>query len=584
MNNEKNKHKTFSRRAIVLGSVKSIFISCLIGRFYYLQILNSGIYQTLSNKNRLRVIISSPIRGNILDVNGKILANNQKIYSLILKNRLNQNLKNIIQKINSITVNHKISLKKVLKKVKYNAINQQIKLINNIPLEDAILITSDPYLTEIDIADEYIREYKLKEYMFHPIGYVSGININNMYSQDIPRKYNCIIGKDGIEKNCNKTLQGKPGIKKIEVDAKGRCIKKINVVSALCGRNIRTSINCDVQKMIWDKIGDHKGAILVSDLEKRKIIAMVSSPSIDPNIFINGMSDSKWKKIVCDKHHPLMNKCISFQYSPGSLFKIVMFLSILKSGICKEEKVMCTGHYKVGNRMYSCWKKHGHGYMNLEEAFINSCNVYFFHQSLKIGIKNISQMAIVLGLGQKTNINLPYELKGIIPHIHWKKRKYNKHWYLGDTINSSIGQGYVETTPIQLLQMISRIAIGVCYEQSIINHHSDNMVKNLSVNCEHLNILRNTMFKAVNNMNVVSGKSNTKRNNLQIAGKTGTSQVISIKHNIVSERHKDHSLFIGYAPFDLPKFAISTVIENGGWGSKTALSISKRIFQQLKDL
>ena len=579
MRDERNKYKVFTRRALVVGLTKGALISCLLGRFYYLQILNSSTYETLSNRNRLRVSLISPLRGDILDINGKILANNAKIYAVIIKREFKKNLKNVVEKINNVIIDQKISLSRILEKSKNISISQSIKLIENISLQNAILLDSDPNLEEIEIVEEYIRRYLLDGDAFHIMGYIGSVSMKDMNAENIPKNYQFFIGKDGIEKQFNDVLQGKPGVKKIEVDARGNFIKKVDIIPPIVGKNINLSISKDVQKIIWNHIENYNGAILVSDLSKQKIIGMVSSPTVDPNIFINGLSNAEWNEILQNKHHPLTNKCISTQYHPGSVFKIVMFLSILKSGIDHEEKVFCPGYYKLGNRVYRCHNKYGHGNVDLDTAFAKSCNVYFFHQSLKVGINNISQIANLLGLGQKTNIDLPYEIAGVVPNVNWKRSKYKQSWYLGDTINSSIGQGYLETTPIQLLQMVSKIATGKNFTPSVINDEDYTVSNELKINQQHLDMLRKSMLRVLYKSNEWVGDEGFK-----IAGKTGTSQVISTKHNTENDLYKDHSLFVGYAPYNSPRFAISTVIENGGWGSKAALPISRKILYDLKDL
>ncbi len=584
MRDEKSKYKTLTRRALILGSVKGALISCLIGRFYYLQILNSNVYQTLSNKNRLRILPTPPLRGDILDINGDVLANNIKIYSLIIKIEFKSRLKHIVDKINNILISQKISLQRIVEKSKNIPISQPIKLIENISLQNAILVDSNLNLQEVEIIEEYIRSYKLREKTFHVIGYIGNATLKEIDLENLPKNYKFLTGKDGIEKEYNKILQGKPGIKKIEVDAKGNFTKQVDVIPPVKGSTISLSIDKNVQNIISNHIGEYNGAIIISDLVKKKIIGMVSMPTIDPSIFIDGVSSKKWKEIVNNKYNPLINKCISSQYHPGSIFKIIMFLSILKSGINPNETVYCPGHYKLGGRVYKCWNKYGHGNVNLKQAFAKSCNVYFFHQSLRVGINNISKIAKELGLGDKTNIKLPFEIVGTIPNIEWKKSKYKKSWYLGDTINSSIGQGYVETTPIQLLQMVSRVATGEVFDQTIENDNNSMQSKKFKINQTHLNMLRKSMLGVFYNTQGTGYRQRIDDEEFKIAGKTGTSQVVSTTHDILSDMYKDHSIFVGYAPFNSPKFAISTVIENGGWGSKTALPISRNILNDLKHL
>lgn len=584
MRDEISKHQVFSRRTLVLGTVKGILVSCLIGRFYYLQILKSDKYSTLSDKNRLRIFLIPPKRGEILDADGVVLAKNVKIYSLFLKGKYKSQAKTLVKRINDIIVGQSINFSTISQKVKVASNIGFIKLLENLLLQNAILLDSHPDLKEIEIKEEYIRKYPLKGHTFHVTGYLGNVSTTDANYRDIPRHHDILIGKDGIERMFNNKLQGKFGIQRIEVDAKGDFVKKVDFVPSLPGKDIRLSINKNVQEIIWKYIGDNPGSIMVMDLNTSKIIGMVSNPMLDTNIFTGGISREKWDIIKKEQQNPFLNKCISAKYHPGSIFKLVIFLAILKQGLNPLDKIFCPGYYTLGGRNYSCWKKSGHGYVNLEEALFQSCNVYFFEQSLKIGIEKIRDMAVLLGLSQKTNIELPFEVDSLIPDKKWKQQKYQTTWYLGDTINTSIGQGYIETTPIQLLQMIARIAVNKNLHPSIIHsEYNDKVESKMAINGKDLARLKLAMLKVFYDYNGTGYVNRIEDQQYRIAGKSGTTQIVGKKHNTDNILYQDHSLFVGFAPFENPRFAISTVIEHGGWGSKTAVPISKQILLDIKD-
>ncbi|WPX96710.1 penicillin-binding protein 2 [Candidatus Bandiella euplotis] len=585
MRDKREKYKIFTRRALITGAVKATLLSCLIGRFYYLQILTSDEYKTLSNKNRLRIFLTQPKRGQILDGNGVALAENIKTYALLLKREYKTQIKTVVAKINDIMVDQKVNISLIPSKNKGISHIQPIKLFENLSLQNAILLDANPELIETEIKESFIRYYPLKEKAFHITGYLGSTNKTDVKEGDVKKQYDFAVGKDGVEKQFNEDLTGQPGMEKIEVDAKGNFIRSVDFSSSVPGNDIKLSINNNVQNILCNHMHGYTGAIVVMDLTIQKIIGLVSSPTINPNIFIEGLSHDDWKTIKTNKQNPLINKCISAKYPPGSIFKLVMFLAILKQGLDPEHRIFCPGYHKVGNTVYGCWKKSGHGYMNLENALAQSCNVYFFEQSLKVGINRIYEIANLLGLSQKTNIELPFEMTGLIPTKEWKKRRYKLNWYPGDTINTSIGQGYVETTPIQLLQMTARIAAKKNLSSSIITSKLDEaMVDNLNVNHQHLVKLRAALLKVFYDPNGTGYNERIEDPEYQIAGKSGTSQVVGTKHNSKNALYQDNSLFVGFAPFHNPRFVISTVIENGGWGSKTATPISKNILLDIKAL
>ncbi|MFQ3307217.1 MAG: penicillin-binding protein 2 [Candidatus Midichloriaceae bacterium] len=584
MRDNKEKYNIFTRRALFLGCTKGVVLSCLLGRFYYLQILNSDKYKTLSNKNRLRVFLTPAKRGIIYDANGKILANNIKAYSLYFKLKFRRSLREVVDKINNILIDQKIDVSSYADKISKLPVSSNVKLLSNLSQKNVVLLSSHPDLQEIKVEDEYVRIYPFKESFFHTVGYL-GISDKKQNSiNSIPKNYDLMDGKDGVEKVFNDNLEGKSGVQRIEVDAKGNFVKNIDYVLPVDGENLQLSIDQNIQQKMINRMQDRNGSVIIMDLSKNKIVGMLSKPQIDPNIFINGVTYEKWDAIVGSKDNVLNNKCISTNYHPGSIFKVVMYLAILNANLDHKEKIFCPGHYTLGDRVYKCWKKTGHGYVDLNEAFAESCNVYFYEQSLKVGIKRIDDMATSLGLGRKTNIELPFEKSGLMPNPSWKKEKYGVSWFKGDTINTTIGQGYMEFTPIQMICMLAKIVNCKDIVPSIISKNHENEFADINIKKSHLNMLKKSMFSVFYNKRGTGYQYRILDEKYQIAGKSGTSQIIGLHHKSKNLSFKDHSLFIGYAPFHKPKYAIITIVEHGGWGSKAALPISRDLLLDIRDI
>jgi penicillin-binding protein 2 len=297
---------------------------------------------------------------------------------------------------------------------------------------------------------------------------------------------------------------------------------------------------------------------------------MYSSPGYDPNLFTDGIKANEWNKLMKDPEKPLLNKSILSLYPPGSTFKMITLLAILKAGIPVTESVLCSGEIKFGRRVFHCWKKHGHGYVNGYNALENSCNIYFAVQGIKAGVDMITSVAKVFGLGSKTEIELPFESAGLMPSKQWKKRQKKQSWTFGDTINVSIGQGDILTTPIQLALMTARIASGKFIKPTILYNQNNSFGEIDEIKPAHLQIVRDCMYNVMKNHHW---------ENLKIAGKTGTAQVISRRD--AKGRFKDHSMFVGFSPYDDPKYAVVSIAENAGWGADTALPITKKIFRAL---
>ena len=439
------------------------------------------------------------------------------------------------------------------------------------------------------------RIYPFDKYLSHILGYTNKPSEQDLklpYISDMPA---LDIGKIGIEKFLNEKLIGSPGKREIEVNAFGKEIREISKELSKNGNSVKISIDLRVQKFVHKYLNKHKaGSIVVLDINTGEIISMVSIPDYNPNLIINKPNKVYWSNILNNKNSPLINRSIQGLYAPGSTFKMIVALAGLQKGVINtEDNVICKGKIDLYDRPYHCWKTKGHGKINLLRSIKESCDVYFYELSKKIGIKDIAKMANEFGLGQVSNLGFENEKKGIVPSKKWKKDNLNQTWYVGDTLNSAIGQGYALSTPLQLAVMTARIASnGKKIEPSLLKKNSENEFKKINVKTNYINIIQKGMFKVVNEVKGTAFKS--KSNVFKFSGKTGTSQ---LKKITLEEResedfrtkeqdweNRDHSLFVGYMPSNKPKYAISVVIEHGGSGSSIAAPIAKNIFNYLHEI
>jgi penicillin-binding protein 2 len=567
MRDDIKKYKKFSRRSLIINSLKLTIFTGLISRFFYLQILNAKKFKTLSINNKLRISYIPALRGQILSAENILIATNKVKHSLyILKN--SNKLSRTVDILNKIIGPQKIKLEENNSTSNKYKGTKAIKLIDDIAPKYIRMLRANPKLNNVIVAKEYVRYYPFGSLLFHILGYTR--TTQNL----IKHQGQNIIGYNGIEKKFDNELSGTAGIEKKEVNARGKFIRTIDIINPKFGQNINLSVNIDIQKLIQNAMQDKVGTILVYDLLDTSIAALYSSPTVNANLFTKELAKKDWQKVAYNKQNPFINRAISALYNPGSTFKIILYLAILVYNIKPDETISCPGYFKFGNRTYHCHKKSGHGPVKLDQALSESCNVYFYNKSLQLGIKRIKNIANKLGLGMKTNIELSGELAGLIPDHQWKAARFSKSWYMGDTINSSIGQGYVQTTAIQLLKLISQIALNQEIEMSLLPQNKKLTTEKLFPEA-YIDRLKAALQKSI--------RSN-QQDHLKIIGKTGTSQVVSREHHKTKLKHQDHSIFIGYTQYKNKQYAISLVVEHGGWGSKTALPLAKQILTEIQNL
>ena len=468
---------------------------------------------------------------------------------------------------------------------------EKIKIFENINWEDLEKIESKKFDIEgIFISQDYMRVYNYDNIFSHVLGYINKPNEKELSLPFITNMPNLDIGKEGIEKSFNEMLVGKSGQREIEVNSSGRIIREISRLDSQQGKNIKLTLDLRLQEYALNLLNSHRaGSIVVMNNNNGHILCMASTPSYNPNKIIKKPNKDYWNSILENKLSPLTFRSVQGLYSPGSTFKMVVAIAALYHGVINESTShFCGGKVSLGDRLYHCWKTNGHGTMNVENAIKESCDVFFYEISKQVGIDRISKVAKEFGLGQVYNIPLFNQKKGIIPSKKWKKENLDESWYPGETLISAIGQGFVLTNPLQLANMTSIIASGGnVITPKLINDGKIDNFKRLEKYKSAINIVKKSMFKVVNENKGTAFKS--KSEEIKFSGKTGTSQVTRItvaeresedfRKKEVEWNKRDHALFVGYMPYDKPKYSISVVIEHGGSGASTAAPIAKQVFQ-----
>ena len=473
---------------------------------------------------------------------------------------------------------------------------QSVKILKKIDWQDLEIIEANKLeLPGIHLQMIPQRIYLQNRYFSHILGYTSKPTEQDLSLPFISGMPTLDIGKTGIEKISNKSLIGYSGKREVEVNAYGRIIREVSKEKSKKGIDVKITIDSRIQKFVHNQLVVHKaGSVVVMDINSGEIISMVSIPDFNPNLIIKQPNKDYWNEILNNTLSPLINRNIQGLYAPGSTFKMIVALAGLIKGVINiNDNVFCKGKIEFGDRTYHCWKTIGHGKMNLMKAVKESCDVYFYELSKKVGIDNIAKVAKELGLGQVSNLGFEIEKEGIVPSKKWKKETLKQNWYAGDTLNAGVGQGFVLSTPLQLAIMVARIASnGKKIKPSIFKQNSSKEFKQININNKHIELIKKAMFQVVNEERGTAFKS---RSNLfKFSGKTGTSQVKKItleereseffRKKELEWKNKDHSLFVGYMPSNKPKYAVSVIIEHGGSGAAIAAPIAKKIFNYLYKL
>jgi len=501
-----------------------------------------------------------------------VLAENKINYQLYFYKQLNKDYETTLSKVMTIVNMGSDERQEALKAVKNSSYLYPTLIKDNLNwIEVSRIESAGQNLEGAYVNKGYIRYYPMKKTFAHVLGYVGIPTPDEVSEYQLYRAGGFRIGKTGIEKLSNKELIGEFGLKKVEVNAYRTVIRELEQESSIRGKDVSITVNAKLQNHVYGLLPETGSCAVVLDIKTGSVLSMVSKPSFDPNLFSAPVSQESWNYLIKNKQHPLTNRTTSQLYPPGSSWKIVTSLAVLRAGIDPNKTVYCSGHTNVGTQTYKCWKEHGHGHVDLAGALRHSCNVYFYEMGLASGIDNIQKVADSLGFGRKTGIELPGEASGINPGRSWKEKQYKNKWLVGDTANSSIGQGYNLVTPLQLATMISSVSSGKIVKPHIYPILEQEIFEELTIKQEHLSAIRSNLEEVFNHPKGGGYHLRIRQPELALAGKTGTAQVISGDTVNASNRQiRSHSLFVGYAPIHDPKYAVAIVAENAGWGMGTA--------------
>ncbi len=598
------KLNSINRRMFITGSFKFFIMIGLVSRLFFLQVKENKKYLTLSDKNRIREWKLAPVRGEFQDYFGNIIAGNFEAYQLHVIPEQVEDFRYVIFRIKDLLQLSDREFKKILKK--RNEIKPWETLIvsDNLSWERFSKINNHLYdLNGVKPVISISRNYPFKDNFTHVLGYVSQANENDIENNEIIKK-NFVpglkVGKVGLEKSLEKMLIGSNDIERYEVNAYGRRISQLEFQKGEKGKTLRLTIDTEVQKLANELLKDKAGSICVMDVYTGSIIAMHSSPSFDPNLFVFGITQDDWQIIRNDPMKPLVNKTLQGNYSPGSTIKPIVALSALENGIINTNfTVKCTGKTEMYGQTYHCWKKKGHGFVSLRNAMKQSCDTYFYEIARKLGVDKLSETAKKFGLGKEVFGDLfSIEKRGLVPNTQWKKNALGKGWLLGETMITGIGQGYIQTTPIQLCLMTAQIANGgyKIYPQIVVDEKNKDYPNDkfmpLYKDPKNIRIIQDAMFGSTNEVMGTSYRSRINDKKYQFAGKTGTAQVkkiterdreLDLKTFEIPYEERDHALYIAFGPYKNPRYALSILVEHGGNGSTTAAPMAKKLFKLIID-
>ena len=576
-----------------------VVFSVLILRFWFLQIVNGSTYRTKSENNRIHLQDILPFRGMILDRNGRTLVDNRPSYDLYVTPEDVQDLGELLDRLNSLTGLDLKPIKHELAEASRKTPFRPFCLKKDLPHNElAILETHRFNLPGIMIKVTPLRHYVNGDLASHLVGYLGEISEKQLAGAQYPHsKPGDLIGKSGVEWKWQADLNGMRGGEQVEVDASGRKIRVMARKPSVPGANVCLTIDKDLQSVTEKALMGKTGAIVAMNPENGQILALASSPSFDPNLFVGGIDRATWKKIVLSGDFPLQNRALSGQYPPGSVFKIVVALAGLEEGIIDlEEEIVCNGIYFLGRRGYRCWKKYGHGKVRFHRALVESCDVYFYEIGRRLGIDKISKYAMKFGLGKITGFDQVHETPGLIPTREWKLKRRGLPWQEGETLSTAIGQSFVLVTPIQMASFVSAVFNGgIIFRPQVTKwagkseaektyEFSPVVTGKLEIREEYLDLVKNALVGVVNEPRGTGGRVRLK--DTTVAGKTGTAQVVALKKGEEYEneediplKFRDHAWFVAVAPAEKPQIAIAIVIEHGGHGGSAAAPIAGQMIK-----
>ena len=588
--------RRITRRSLFMGGCMAATMAVLGARMRFLGVDQADQYQLLAEENRINIQLIPPARGLILDRNGKLIAGNEQNYRVVITKEGAGDVQAVLNRLSHLIPMTRGDMNRITRELDRNSAFVPIPVADRLSWEDLSKIAlNTPALPGVTPDVGLSRVYPRDVDFAHVLGYVGPVSEKDLEGLENPDPLLHIpkfqIGKIGVEKWMEDKLRGSAGDKKVEVNHVGRVMRELERTEGIAGADLRLTLDAEVQNFVQARLGVESAACVVMDVNSGDVIAAVSSPSFDPNLFVRGISSRDYSALTENDHRPLANKVVQGVYPPGSTFKMVTALAALDDGqITTDTTVRCPGYLEFGGRKFHCWKKGGHGKVDLVTALGQSCDVFFYDVAQRVGIDKIALMGQRLGLGQRHDLPMSAISEGNLPNKAWKEQRYKQEWRIGDTINAAIGQGYVLASPLQLCVMASRLATGLMVEPRLVHEIGGKPVdrpdpKPLGIDTSQLVVVREGMGQVVNSQKGTSFAARIVNDAMKMAGKSGTSQVRNIS---ASEREtgvvgnadlpweqRDHALFVAFAPVEAPRYAVAVVVEHGGGGSSVAAPIAR---------
>ncbi|MEI6799874.1 MAG: penicillin-binding protein 2 [Pseudomonadota bacterium] len=585
-----------NRRALFMGGCMAATFAVLAGRMRFLGIEQSDSFALLAEQNRVNIQLLPPARGLILDRNGKLIAGNEQNYRVVITREGAGDVDLVLNRLSHLIPLTQSDMGRVMKDIARNASFVPIPVADRLNWEEFSRISVNaPALPGVTPDVGLSRIYPRDTDFAHVVGYVGPVSEKDLEGLENPDPLLHIpkfqIGKIGVEKWEEDVLRGSAGNRKIEVNHVGRVMRELERTEGKSGADLTLTLDADVQNFLQVRLGDQSAACIVMDVQNGDIIGAVSAPSFNPNLFVRGISNTNYSALMENDHRPLANKVVQGAYPPGSTFKIVTALSALAEGqIDVDTTVYCPGYLDFGGRKFHCWKSGGHGKVDLARALAESCDVFFYDVAQRVGIDKIAEMGKTMGLGQRHDLPMSAITEGMLPTKEWKQQRFKQDWRIGDTINASIGQGYVLASPLQLAVMTARVATGRLVVPRLVKAVDGIEVPvaetlPLGMPTSQLDSVRSGMTQVVNGQHGTSYAARIDNDALRMAGKSGTSQVRNIsaaerETGVVTNtdlpwKERDHALFVAFAPADAPRYAVAVVVEHGGGGSSAAAPIAR---------
>ena len=590
----------FRVRLAIASAFVLVMFALLLVRFFYLQVIQHDYYSTLAEQNRISIVPIVPSRGIIVDRNGVVLANNYSAYTLEITPRKIEDIDALIDDLATVVDIAQRDRRRFKKLLEESKSFESLPIRNRLSDEEIARFAANRYrFPGVEINARLFRQYPQGEHFSHVVGHIGRINareVEELESKGLDANYKGTdyIGKVGLEQRYETDLHGTTGVEEVEVDAGGRAVRTLSRTAPTSGNNLILHLDAKLQDVVYRAFGDFRGALVAIDPNTGGVVAFVSKPGFDPNLFVDGIDPANWKELNESINRPMVNRALAGTYPPGSTFKPYMALAALTYGKRRPEQAIGDpGGFNFGGHFFRDDKPGGHGMVDMYKSIVVSCDTYYYMLANDLGIDNIATFMRQFGFGLKTGIDITGESGGILPSSEWKQRRFKQKWYAGETISVGIGQGYNSYTPLQLAQAVATLANnGVMYRPHIVNFVEDIVTRNrtpiepkpestIDLKPEHIAVVKNAMI-GVNTEG--TGARAFAGAPYVSAGKTGTAQVVAIKQgekyveSRVAERHRDHALFIAYAPADSPKLALAVLVENAGFGARAAAPIARAVF------